>query len=107
MKKRNYECVLLLLSTKAYVSFVKIDLGNRFVPMSALFTVVGTLTMIHVSLAAFFLSQFSARGRCLRPRAIFFLADARTNALLSSSMTVDSCFQPIISSIPLFGQRNM
>ena len=83
------------------VSLLNVPWSSLLVPMSALLSWVLTLTTTQVLSCTFSLSQFSASGRCRRPRVICTVCDAATHALLSYSMTVGPCFQPIMSRIPL------
>ena len=76
-----YKFCRSVLSTSWNVSFVKRGNARRLVPMSALFSVVGTFSMIHVPSATFSLNQFSAKGRCLSPLVIWVVLAASTQAL--------------------------
>ena len=92
--------VLNDLSTNLWVRYSKMNLGTRLVPISELFSLESTFSIIHVPSATFSLNHSWASSKWRRFLVICLASDAYTHAWLSSWIMVGCWVHPIAFIIP-------
>ena len=87
-------------SVNGNVRWLNSGKSSFFVPISELLFFESILTILHVPSADFSFKKFSVMARCRRPLVMCDTSDELTHALLSSSIIVGCCIQPVCSSTP-------
>ena len=88
------------MSTNLWVRYSKMNLGTRLVPISELFSLESTFSIIHVPSATFSLNHSWASSKWRRFLVICLASDAYTHAWLSSWIMVGCWVHPMAFIIP-------